>query len=239
MRLAVSGTGHRCQPVQAIPGVSPSEGTSTPSLTGRVATFRAWARAGIHPAGTWPSPPHVPAALPEACTPGHPCLYSIPACAACLAPATGERRHTPPCCELRWRHCAPHTPLAPARRLPSPAAPPAARAGATTAGRRHRRPARRPAPAPPWPIPSASTSRVPGSNATKTYGEAQCQGETFPTKHLVAKNADSVFSRICEPCSLPLRHPFQESCRTRPSNGSIEAHDRVQSHWQSRLPTSN
>jgi hypothetical protein len=39
----------------------------------------------------------------ETCTPGHPWPYSIPACTACLAPATGARRHTPLCRGLRWR----------------------------------------------------------------------------------------------------------------------------------------
>jgi hypothetical protein len=74
---------------QATPCVSPSEDTSTPSITGRVGTSRAWV--GIRPARTWPFPPHVHPALPEACTPGHPWPYSIPVCAACLAPTTGAR----------------------------------------------------------------------------------------------------------------------------------------------------
>jgi hypothetical protein len=68
---------------QATPGVSPSEDTSTPSITGRVDTARAWTKDASSRDLT----------LPEACTPGHPCPYSIPACAACLAPATGARRH--------------------------------------------------------------------------------------------------------------------------------------------------
>src|SRR5215204_3703486 len=39
-------------------------------------------------------------------------------------------------------------------------------------------------------------SRVPGSNAIKTYGKAHGQGKTFPTKGLFGKDADAALPRI-------------------------------------------
>jgi hypothetical protein len=59
--------------------------------------------------------------------------------------------------------------------------------------------------------------------------------EAFSGKILMR---DDVFSMPCDPSSLPWRHPCRERCRTRPSQGSREAHQKIQSHWHSRLPTS-
>src|SRR5712691_9129954 len=54
----------------------------------------------------------------------------------------------PPPPRPRSHLSAPHTPLAPVRRLACHAAPPGGRAGATAAARRHRRPVQTPAPSP-------------------------------------------------------------------------------------------
>jgi hypothetical protein len=47
--------------------------------------------------------------------------------------------------------------------------------------------------------------------------------ETFSGKMLMR---DHVFSVSCEPCFLPLRSPFRESCRVRSSSGGLKAQHR-------------
>lgn len=114
MVLAVSDTGHRCQPMRGCQALSllsntyvaPSWVTIGNRRGGGPPSRDTWVPLGRRPgrrrAGKRPFPSHISTALPEACTPGHPCPYSIPACAACLAPATGVQLHTPPCCGRLW-----------------------------------------------------------------------------------------------------------------------------------------
>jgi hypothetical protein len=139
---------------QATPGVSPSEDTSTPSIMGRVGTSRAWARDTSSRDMAFPSA--CPRGPSRGLRPRALLTLLYPSLCRMSSPSNRRAVPRPAVLRVRWRPCVRHTPLAPAWRLPSPAARPAARAGATAAARRHRRPVRRPAPAPPWPIPSAS-----------------------------------------------------------------------------------
>jgi hypothetical protein len=60
----------------------------------------------------------------------------------------------------------------------------------------------------------------------KTMRTTLSREKAFSGKTLMT---DSVFSRSCEPCFLPWRHHFRDSCRARPSSGGIEAQHRTYS----------
>jgi hypothetical protein len=90
---------------QATPGVSPSEDTSTPSITGRVGTSRAWAR----------DTSSRDMALPSACPRGpsrglHPrALLTLLYPSLCRMSSPSNRRAAPhpAVLRVRWRPCAP------------------------------------------------------------------------------------------------------------------------------------
>jgi hypothetical protein len=93
------------------------------------------------------------------------------------------------------------------------------------AARQHRRPARSPAPAL-------------HLNYRDDAGHA-CREQRQRLQGSRQQRCQNLRSCPGSGRDVPDNATFRERCRTRPSDGGLEAHERVQSHWHSRLPTSH